>query len=136
MPPKSLHDRIVTLERQLEELRIAVAFLRAADELRKTKKENPAKQKATLEEVTEFCLALELPASDAEYFFNKCEGNGWRNGNKAIRDWKATIRSWKIARYLPSQKQQYGTKGNQQNSAGDLNAGRYSRPHGPGAGAR
>lgn len=62
------------------------------------------KGKASYEEVKAFCSGLSLPASDGEWFWNKCEGNGWANGGKPIRDWRATIRSWKAAGYLPSQK--------------------------------
>ncbi len=56
------------------------------------------------EEVTTFVLSLGLPGSDGIWFFNKCEGNGWKNRGQPIRDWKATIRSWQSASYLPSQK--------------------------------
>lgn len=63
-----------------------------------------SKSKGTYEEVAEFCKSIGLPESDAEYFFNKCEGNGWLNGGKKIKDWRATIRSWKAAGYMPSTK--------------------------------
>lgn len=62
------------------------------------------KGKASYEEVKAFCSELSIPVSDGEWFWNKCEGNGWTNGGKPIRDWRATIRSWKAAGYLPSQK--------------------------------
>lgn len=55
-------------------------------------------------ELTEFCASIELPVSDALWFFWKGKGNGWTNGGKPIKDWKSTIRSWKIAGYFPSQK--------------------------------
>jgi hypothetical protein len=51
----------------------------------------------------EFTKSLGLPDSDGESCYWKWEGNGWTNGNKPIKDWKATVRSWKAARYLPSQ---------------------------------
>lgn len=63
------------------------------------------KSKGTYEEVAEFCKSIRLPETDAEYFFNKCEGCGWTNGGKPIKDWRATIRSWKAAGYMPSTKQ-------------------------------
>lgn len=67
------------------------------------KKEKPtSKSKGTYEEVAEFCKSIGLPVTDAEYFFNKCEGCGWTNGGKPIKDWRATIRSWKAAGYMPS----------------------------------
>ena len=65
-----------------------------------------SKARGTLLQVKEFCKEEELPESDAIWFFHKCEGNDWTNGGKPIKDWKATIRSWKAGRYLPSQKPQ------------------------------
>ncbi len=64
----------------------------------------PAKNRGTLETVSAFCLEIGLPKSDGAASFYKWEGNGWMNGGKAIKDWKATIRSWKEAGYMPSQK--------------------------------
>lgn len=60
--------------------------------------------KGSLEEVKAYCLEQGLPDSDGEWFFYKCQGCGWTNGGKPIRDWQATIRAWKTAGYLPSQK--------------------------------
>jgi len=74
------------------------------DPLKKEVKEVRNKGRATLAEVQAFCQEIELPASDAEWFFYKCEGNGWKNGGKPILDWQATIRAWKAGGYLPSQK--------------------------------
>ena len=62
------------------------------------------KSKASQDEVLAFIVESELPKSDAEWFFNKCEANGWTNSGEPIKDWKATIRSWKAAGYMPSQK--------------------------------
>lgn len=64
----------------------------------------PSKDKGTAEEVAEFFASEGLPDSDAVYFFEKCQGNGWMNSGKPIKDWKATVRSWRAAGYLPSQK--------------------------------
>lgn len=61
-------------------------------------------KRGTREEMDAFFLELKLPKSDAEWFFFKCEGNGWKNGGKPILNWKATVRSWKSGGYLPSQK--------------------------------
>ncbi len=119
MPPKSLAERMDVLERQVEQLRLEMARLRAVPEPK------TAKQKATLSEVTAFCESIGLPATDAEWFYEKNEGNGWKNGGKAIRDWKATLRSWKIAKYLPSLKLSYATHKNISSAPGSLNAGRY-----------
>jgi len=62
------------------------------------------KGKGTYEEVCLFCDELKLPPSDAEYFFNHWESNGWMNAGKPMKDWKGTIRAWKAAGHLPSQK--------------------------------
>jgi hypothetical protein len=61
-------------------------------------------KKPTMDEVQCFCLLINVPRGDAEWFWHKCEGCGWKNAGKAIVDWKATIRAWKLAGYLPSQK--------------------------------
>ncbi len=61
-----------------------------------------------LEKVREFCKAEGISMLDAEWFYHKGRGNGWTNGGKPILDWKATLRSWKRAGYLPSQKASNG----------------------------
>ena len=58
----------------------------------------------TLEEVGTYCSSEAIPAADAEWFFWKCEGNDWTNGGKPIKNWKATLKAWRAAKYLPSQK--------------------------------
>lgn len=73
------------------------------DSLDEKPKENKAR--CTLEEAKAFAKELGLPESDGESCFHKWEGNGWKNGTNSIKDWKATIRSWKSAGFLPSQKQ-------------------------------
>ena len=57
-----------------------------------------------LERVREFARGEGIQDSDADWFYFKGEGNGWTNGGEPIRDWKATLTSWKRAGYLPSQK--------------------------------
>lgn len=57
---------------------------------------------ADLGEVLTFCREIGLTRADAEWFWHKCEGNGWLNGGKPILDWKATLRSWKAGGYVPS----------------------------------
>jgi uncharacterized protein YdaU (DUF1376 family) len=61
----------------------------------------------TLDEAKAFARELGLPESDGESCFHKWEGNGWKNGTNKVKDWKATVRSWKAAGYLPSQKQPF-----------------------------
>jgi hypothetical protein len=76
--------------------------------LSNNKGEGHSKSKGSLEEILLFCVELEVPRTDGESCFHKWEGNGWKNGNAQIKDWKATMRSWKAAGYLPSQKQNNG----------------------------
>jgi hypothetical protein len=63
------------------------------------------KTKPTLDEVKLVCSKTGVPESDAIWFWNKCEANGWTNGGKPIKSWPHTIAAWKAAGYLPSQKQ-------------------------------
>lgn len=66
------------------------------------------KPKPTVEEIKAHCVKLGLPESDGEWFFHKCEGSGWTNNGKPIRSWAGTISAWKLANYMPSQKQKHG----------------------------
>ena len=63
-----------------------------------------SKGTCTLEEAKAFAIELGLPETDGESCFHKWTGNGWMNGQNRVKDWKATIRSWHAAGYLPSQK--------------------------------
>ena len=67
-------------------------------------KKGKASQRGTLDEVKLCCAKVGLPESDAIWFFNKCEGNGWKNGGNPIKSWPHTIAAWKAAGYMPSQK--------------------------------
>ena len=62
------------------------------------------KAKGSESEVVSFCKSLNLPENDGVWFFARCEGNGWKNNGQPIKDWKATIRAWKAAGYMASQK--------------------------------
>lgn len=62
------------------------------------------KDRGTFDEVLDYCTELDLAEKDGEWFFDKCEGCGWKNGGAPIKDWKATVRQWKIQGYFPSQK--------------------------------
>lgn len=57
-----------------------------------------------LDRVREFARGEGIGEKDAEWFYWKGRGNGWTNGGKPMKDWKATLRSWNRAGYLPSQK--------------------------------
>lgn len=56
------------------------------------KKEKKFK-KPTLEEVKNYISEKELNIQ-AESFIDYYEGNGWKVGRNAMKDWKATIRNW------------------------------------------
>ncbi len=63
-----------------------------------------------LERVRLFAKTEGISMMDAEWFYHKGRGNGWTNGGKPILDWKATLRSWKRAGYLPSQRNGNGQR--------------------------
>ena len=67
--------------------------------------EDKNKKRGTQLELQEFCKSNGLFPRDADYLWNRWESNGWQNANKPIKDWRATVRSWKAQGYLPSQKQ-------------------------------
>lgn len=58
------------------------------------------KARGTQEEFEAFAESLGLPASDGEFMFLHFEGKGWKD----VKDWRAHIRKWKSAQWLPSQK--------------------------------
>jgi hypothetical protein len=66
------------------------------------------KKSPTLDEVKLTCAKAGIPESDAVWFWNKCEGNGWTNGGKKIKSYPHTLAAWKAAGYLPSQKPAQG----------------------------
>jgi hypothetical protein len=80
------------------------------------KKENPS-----IDQVRTFCAEIDLPETDGDATYWKWEGNGWTNGNKPIKNWKATIRSWKAAGHMPSQKQATKTYAKPQPSIAERN---------------
>jgi hypothetical protein len=60
----------------------------------------------SLEEFRAYAASLGLSENDGEYLFEHFMGNGWKTGGNQVHDWKAIMRSWKAAGYLPSQKAQ------------------------------
>ena len=73
-------------------------------EKRREEKNNKSIGRPSIEEVCQFCESIELPRKDGEATFWKWEANEWTNGNKPIKNWKATIQQWKASRFMPSQK--------------------------------
>ncbi len=64
------------------------------------------KKASTEEEVVQYCSSIGLTEEDGKWFWEKCEGCGWKNAGKSIEDWKLTISSWKrVGTIFPSHKQ-------------------------------
>lgn len=61
-------------------------------------------KKPGLEEIKSFCLEIGLTSTDGEYSFHHWEGNGWTVAGKPIKRWKGVIQSWRLAGYMPSQR--------------------------------
>jgi len=58
----------------------------------------------TLPEVRAFCTANGVSQKDADWFWYKMDGCGWKNGARPVKQWTSTIIAWKAAGHLPSQK--------------------------------
>lgn len=56
--------------------------------------------------VVAYCKDQELSEEDGQWFWNKMLSSGWKNAGRAVADWKATVRMWKIGKFFPSQKNQ------------------------------
>jgi hypothetical protein len=56
------------------------------------------------EAVISYAGDLGLPESDGKYMWNHWLANGFTNGGKLVRDWKATMRTWQAGGFFPSQK--------------------------------
>lgn len=68
-------------------------------------KETESKPKGTAEEFKAYSVSLGLTENDGEFLHSYFEGNGWMRGKSPIKDWKAAFRTWKIQKWLPSQKE-------------------------------
>ncbi len=62
------------------------------------------KARGTEDEMRAFAVEIGLPETDGEFFYFKMEGCDWKVGGRPIKCWRSQIRSWKAAKYLPSQK--------------------------------
>ena len=58
-------------------------------------------------------LALPNPERDAMWFVSRMETTGWKIAGKAIKSWKAAMRSWSLTDIFPSQKQGYSKPSNE-----------------------
>jgi hypothetical protein len=63
-------------------------------------------QARNYEEIRDFVLQqLQLPESDAEWLWEKWQGNGWRNNGHAMSKWRETASQWERQKNIfPSQK--------------------------------
>lgn len=66
--------------------------------------ENLTAARGTKDEFIAYAVEKELLPSDGEWLFDKMLAGGWKRGGEPVRDWRATLRTWKEQRYFPSQK--------------------------------
>jgi len=100
------HERLLAVEQRVAELAAqigAVADRLGPSRARAHARTRPLPENAS--EVVAYCATLGLPASDAQYIFAHWQGNGFMRSGKAIKDWEAVCRAWRLAGYFPSQKQ-------------------------------
>ena len=57
-------------------------------EIKKDKKSKP-----TIQDIKAYCIEINSNI-DAENFYDYYESNGWKVGKNAMKDWKATVRTW------------------------------------------
>jgi hypothetical protein len=96
---KGVKDKGLTgvdnVEQSLTSLHIPSSSTSSSGSKRKAEKE---------EEVIQYCTSIGLTEEDGSWFWDKCEGNGWKNSGKPIVCWKSTVSSWKRIKIFPSQK--------------------------------
>jgi hypothetical protein len=76
----------------------------------KDKDNTKNKSKGTEQEFVEFAKELGLTSNDGVYLFAHFEESDWKRGKDPVKDWKAAMRKWKAAGWLPSQKNCITTK--------------------------
>lgn len=65
------------------------------------------------DDLIQYVTSVGLTENDGRWLWEKWQENGWSNGGKKIKDWRGTVRSWKLAGYFPSQKGSGQSKTNQ-----------------------
>jgi hypothetical protein len=63
------------------------------DEIRVDKKRRDIFVKPTVEQVREYCQER-TNSVDAQRFVDHYESNGWKVGKNAMKDWRASVRTW------------------------------------------
>ena len=81
----------------------------AEAEININKKIAPAVEKAnkargTEDEFIAYAKERGLSPSDGSYLHAHLESRGWKNNGSPVKCWKAQMRSWQHAGYMPSQK--------------------------------
>lgn len=64
------------------------------NDLKKTKRQAKIFVKPTASEVTEYAKTISFTL-DGNYFIDYYNSNGWMVGKNKMKDWKATVRTWK-----------------------------------------
>lgn len=80
---------------KIKELYLSISGLSAENPTTETKKEVKKFVKPTIEELKEYSSEIGFKDFDANYFYDYYESNGWKVGKNSMKDWKATIRTWK-----------------------------------------
>jgi hypothetical protein len=70
----------------------------------------PSKARGTRDEFVTYAQEIGLPKTDGEFLHDHFLESGWKRGKEPIKDWKAAMRKWQSAKWLPSQKQQPNSK--------------------------
>lgn len=76
-------------------------FLLSQEPSSKPRKDRPSEASQCVEYAQE--LGLLDPVTDGNWFWDKGLTSGWNIGGKAMRDWRAAMRTWNAKGYFPSQ---------------------------------
>jgi len=67
-----------------------------------------------LKECIDYAAMISVTEDDARGFYDSQESGGWTRGGQPLKDWRASMRTWKRNGWLPSQKKAKGYNNNQQ----------------------
>lgn len=80
-------------------------ILERLEKLEKRRINRAGCERATVEQVIDYCISKQLTADDGVDFWERMENQEWKVKNVPVRDWKKVINTWKRSGYHPSQKQ-------------------------------
>jgi hypothetical protein len=67
--------------------------------------ESARQRRGSKEEISSYCKEQGLTAQDSEWLWAKWQENDFTRDGKPIKDWRGTIRTWKLTGYIfPSHK--------------------------------